>query len=152
MSPLYSSILGFLDSWVDLLKQIRSISHIDSFEHGHAFCNLTQSKGPQILLLLYGRDAILITKSLYMIRGIPNYCFYSRPFYGWRFTISKHTTLHIRNHGDLKSKDHVHHHHYENRLWHLYNDPCSVLMAGQSSTLFFNMYPYVDLISHIHDL
>ena len=68
--------------------------------------------------------------SLYMIRGIPNYGLYNQPFYGWRLTSSRHTTPHVGNHGDLKSKDHIHHHHYENCLWHSYNDPCSVLMAG----------------------
>ena len=90
--------------------------------------------------------------SLRMIRGIPNYRLYRWPFYGWCLTASRHTTLHVRNHGDLRLKDHVHHHHYETA----YDIHIMIHVAFSWRVspvhLFSNIYPCVDLIYHIYDL
>ena len=48
--------LWFLDLRVDILRQMRSISHIDSFEHGYTFSVSLLSRGPQISLSLRRRD------------------------------------------------------------------------------------------------
>ena len=79
-------------------------------------------KGPTDItpIIWEGKISSWSLTSLRMVRGIPNYCLYCWPFYGWRLTTSRHTTPYIVNHSDLRWKDHVHHHHYENRLWHSY--------------------------------
>lgn len=68
-----------------------------------------------------------------MIHGISNHQLWNQPYCRRLLTTLKYTTSHIGNHGELKSKNHIHHCQCKNHLWHSHNDPCGVLIAGQSN-------------------